>query len=401
MQYEHILIRYGELALKKRNRGDFESQLVRNIKKSLQAHPNVQIERVYGRMYLVLNGEPYEEVEEKLKKVFGIHSFSPTRFVQTFELEAIQQAALEVIQDVEPAPRTFKVTVKRPNKQFPHRSQEMNHLLGGYILRNTENLKVDVHNPEIELKVEIRLEGVFISCRTVRGMGGLPTGSSGKAMLMLSGGIDSPVAGWMTMKRGVRIEGVHFHSYPFTSERAKQKVVDLARILSQYSGSMKLHIVPFTEIQTQIRQHCPEHYTITIMRRFMMRITERLAQKHGALAIATGESLGQVASQTMESMYTINHVINTPVLRPLVAMDKEEIMAISRQIGTYETSILPYEDCCTVFVPKSPVTRPKPEHAEKFERALDVERLVEEAVDAVESIWIEPVEKEAEHQDFF
>jgi thiamine biosynthesis protein ThiI len=401
MQYEHILIRYGELALKKRNRGDFESQLVRNIKKSLQAHPNVQIERVYGRMYLVLNGEPYEEVEEKLKKVFGIHSFSPTRFVQTFELEAIQQAALEVIQDVEPAPRTFKVTVKRPNKQFPHRSQEMNHLVGGYILRNTENLKVDVHNPEIELKVEIRLEGVFISCRTVRGMGGLPTGSSGKAMLMLSGGIDSPVAGWMTMKRGVRIEGVHFHSYPFTSERAKQKVIDLARILSQYSGSIKLHVVPFTEIQTQIRQHCPEHYTITIMRRFMMRITERLAQKHGALAIATGESLGQVASQTMESMYTINHVINTPVLRPLVAMDKEEIMAISRQIGTYETSILPYEDCCTVFVPKSPVTRPKPEHAEKFERALDVERLVEEAVNAVESIWIEPVEKGVEHQDFF
>jgi thiamine biosynthesis protein ThiI len=400
MQYEHILVRYGELALKKRNRGEFESQLVRNIKKSLKAHPNVKVERVYGRMYLVLNGEPYEQVEAKLKKVFGIHSFSPTRFLQTFELEAIQQAALEVIQDVEPAPRTFKVAVKRPNKQFPHRSQEMNHLVGSYVLRNMDNVKVDVHNPEVELSVEIRIEGVFISCRTVRGMGGLPTGSSGKAMLMLSGGIDSPVAGWMTMKRGVRIEGVHFHSYPFTSERAKQKVIDLARILSQYSGGMKLHIVPFTEIQTQIRQHCPEHYTITIMRRFMMRITERLAEKHGALAIATGESLGQVASQTMESMYTINSVVHTPMLRPLVAMDKEEIMAISRKIETYETSILPYEDCCTVFVPKSPVTRPKPEYAERYERALDVERLVEEAVNAVESIWIDPATEE-EHQDFF
>lgn len=401
MQYEHILIRYGELALKKRNRREFETQLVRNIKKSLKAHPKVQVERVYGRMYLVLNGEPYEQVEAKLKKVFGIHSFSPTRFLQTFDLEAIQHAALEAVLDVDPAPRTFKAVVKRPNKQFPHRSQEMNHLVGGYILHNTDDLKVDVHKPDVEVRVEIRVEGVFISCRTIRGMGGLPTGSSGKAMLMLSGGIDSPVAGWMTMKRGVRIEGVHFHSYPFTSERAKQKVIDLARILTQYSGGMKLHVVPFTEIQTQIRQHCPEHYTITIMRRFMMRITERLAQKHGALAIATGESLGQVASQTMESMYTINHVINTPVLRPVVAMDKEEIMTISRQIETYETSILPYEDCCTVFVPKSPVTRPKPEIAEEFERVLDVERLVEEAVAAVESIWIDPVAEEPEHQDFF
>ncbi|MED0676625.1 tRNA uracil 4-sulfurtransferase ThiI [Aneurinibacillus thermoaerophilus] len=401
MQYEHILIRYGELALKKRNRGDFEAQLVRNIKKSLQAHPNVQVERVYGRLYLVLNGEPYEQVAEKLKKVFGIYSFSPTRFLKTFELETIQQAALEVLRDVEPVPRTFKVTVKRPNKQFPYRSQEMNHLVGSYILRNTENIKVDVHHPEVELVVEIRIEGVFISCRTIRGMGGLPTGSSGKAMLMLSGGIDSPVAGWMTMKRGVRIEGVHFHSYPFTSERAKQKVIDLARILSQYSGGMKLHIVPFTEIQTQIRQHCPEHYMITIMRRFMMRITERLAQKHGALAIATGESLGQVASQTMESMYTINSAIHTPVIRPLIAMDKEEIMAISRRIGTYETSILPYEDCCTIFVPKSPVTKPKPEQAEKFERALDVERLIEEAVNGVETIWIEFGDEKVEHQNFF
>ncbi|WP_027415499.1 tRNA uracil 4-sulfurtransferase ThiI [Aneurinibacillus terranovensis] len=400
MQYEHVLIRYGELALKKRNRKDFENQLIRNIKKALYAYSKVQVVRAYGRLYLELHGEPYGEIEAKLRKVFGIHSFSPTRFIQSFDIETIKEAALAVIRDVEPFPKTFKVVVKRPNKQFPYLSGEMNREIGAYVLRNTNNLTVDVHQPEVELRVEIRVEGVFISCDTIPGMGGLPTGSSGKAMLMLSGGIDSPVAGWMTMKRGVRIEGVHFHSYPFTSEQAKQKVIDLARILTQYSGGMKLHIVPFTEIQTKIRETCREDYTITIMRRFMMRITERLAQQHGALAIATGESLGQVASQTMESMYTINHVIDTPVLRPVVAMDKEEIMQIARKIETYETSILPFEDCCTIFVPKSPVTRPKLELAEKFERELDVERLVENAVNGVESLWIDPVASEEGHSFF-
>lgn len=400
MEYEHILIRYGELALKKKNRGDFEKVLVKNIKKALQAYPKAQVIRTYGRLYIALNGEPYTEIEGKLAKIFGIQSFSPTRFLQSFDLETIQQAALEVVKDVDPMPRTFKVQTKRPNKQFPHRSMEMNHLVGGYILKNTEDLKVDVHNPDVVLQVEIRQDGVFLSCKNVAGNGGLPVGTGGKAMLMLSGGIDSPVAGWMTMKRGVRIEGVHFHSYPFTSEQAKQKVIDLARILSEYSGSMKLHIVPFTEIQTKIREFCPESYTITIMRRFMMRISEKLAEKHGALAIATGESLGQVASQTMESMYTINHVIHTPVIRPLIAMDKTEIINISHKIGTYETSILPYEDCCTIFVPKSPVTRPKLDVAEKAEANLDVESLVNWAVENTESIWIEPNQVEEEF-DFF
>ncbi len=400
MHYEHILIRYGELALKKKNRGDFEKVLVKNIKKALQAYPKAQVIRTYGRLYIALNGEPYQEIEGKLEKIFGIHSFSPTRLLQSFNLEEIQQAALEVIKDVDPMPRTFKVQTKRPNKQFPHRSMDMNHLVGGFILKNTEELKVDVHNPDVVMQVEIRQDGVFLSCKTVAGNGGLPVGTGGKAMLMLSGGIDSPVAGWMTMKRGVRIEGVHFHSYPFTSEQAKQKVIDLAGILSEYSGSMKLHIVPFTEIQTKIREFCPESYTITIMRRFMMRISEKLAEKHGALAIATGESLGQVASQTMESMYTINHVIQTPMIRPLIAMDKTEIVNISKKIGTYETSILPYEDCCTIFVPKSPVTRPKLEIAEKAEAKLDVENLVNWAVENTESIWIEPQQIEEEFDLF-
>jgi thiamine biosynthesis protein ThiI len=239
---------------------------------------------------------------------------------------------------------------------------------------------VDVHNPETEVNIEIRSEGTYISCETVPGPGGLPVGVSGKVLLLLSGGIDSPVAGWMMMKRGVTLEAIHFHSYPFTSERALQKVRDLAQKLAMWGGAIRLHVVPFTEIQTKIREKCPEDYLITIMRRFMMRIAERIAGETRAKALATGESLGQVASQTLESMDTINKVISIPLLRPLVAMDKAEITEIARKIDTYELSILPYEDCCTVFTPKNPVTRPKPYVAERFERSLDVEALVEAAV---------------------
>lgn len=399
MDYDHILIRYGELALKKRNRGFFENQLLQNMRSALHQFPQIKVSKTYGRMHIELNGAPYEQVEEPLKRVFGIISFSPVKKV-ALDLDEIQQASLQLIQQVSPFPRTFKVAANRAYKQFPHRSMELNHLIGSHILRHTDNLKVDVHHPEVELKVDIRGEGAFISCFDVPGIGGLPVGVSGKAMLMLSGGIDSPVAAWMTMKRGVRIEGVHFHSYPFTSERAKEKVIDLARILTQYVGKMKLHIVSLTEIQTLIRQKCPEHYTITIMRRMMMRIAEKLAEKNKALAISTGESLAQVASQTMESMNTINSVVRIPVIRPVVALDKVEIMAIAKKIGTYETSILPYEDCCTIFVPKSPVTRPTPQQAEKFEQALDVEALVNDAVERTEVMWITPESKQEEY-DFF
>ncbi|RKD27129.1 tRNA 4-thiouridine(8) synthase ThiI [Ammoniphilus oxalaticus] len=387
MEYDDILIRYGEMALKGKNRGMFDRQLVQNIKRSIKDYPRAKVERTYGRMYIALNGEPYEQVKEKVKHVFGITSLSPVKRVDSFELAEIEAAALEVMRDTHPTPQTFKVEVKRANKQFPHRSMEMNRLLGGHILRNTENLQVDVHQPDVQLKVEIRNEGTSISSVRVQGPGGLPVGTSGKSMLLLSGGLDSPVAGWLTMKRGVCLEAIHFESPPFTSERSRQKVLDLAKMVSQYgTGEMKVHIVPFTEIQTEIRQKCPENYLITLMRRFMMRVSVEIAKKRRALSIATGESLGQVASQTMESMSTINAVTNFPILRPLVSMDKAEIIEIAHQIGTYETSILPFEDCCTIFVPRSPVTRPTVEKAEQFEMKLDIETLVRNAVEGTEIV---------------
>lgn len=402
INYDDILIRYGEMALKGKNRGMFERQLVENLKQNLREFPQAKIEKAYGRMYIALNGEPYPEVAKRVQKVFGITSFSPTKRVEEMTLESIQNAALSMMKDLEPTPKTFKVAVRRSNKRFEHRSMEMNGLIGGYILRNMEGLKVDVHQPEALLKVEIRNEGAFLTCTDVPGIGGLPVGTSGKSMLLLSGGIDSPVAGWLTMKRGVRIEGIHFESPPFTSERARQKVLDLASMISQYGrGEMKVHLVPFTEIQTQIRQNCPEHYLITIMRRFMLRIAERLAIKQKALSIATGESLGQVASQTMESMHTINQVTRFPIIRPVVTMDKVEIIKYAHQIGTYETSILPFEDCCTIFVPKSPVTRPSVAKAVDYESVLDIEALVEDAVNRTETVWVGKEKKKDEHVDLF
>ncbi|GAB7388932.1 tRNA 4-thiouridine(8) synthase ThiI [Bacillaceae bacterium] len=383
MRYSHILLRYGELALKGKNRNQFENRLRDNVQRALRDYPKIKVKKEHGRMFVELNGEPLEPVLEKLRYVFGIVSFSPV-VREELDIERIKAASLALMQSLRPFPRTFKVSARRTNKGFPFSSMELNHLVGAHVLRHTEDLKVDVHRPDVELNVEVRQEAAYINCEVIPGQGGLPVGSSGKAMLMLSGGIDSPVAGWMMMKRGMKVEAVHFHSYPFTSERARQKVVDLARILSRYGGEIKLHVVPFTEIQTKIREKCPEHYMITLMRRFMMRITERIAEKRGSLAIATGESLGQVASQTIESMHTINKVVQIPVLRPLVGMDKAEIMEIAKRIGTYETSILPYEDCCTVFTPKAPVTKPNPLTAERMEAGLDVETLVREAVERTE-----------------
>jgi len=379
MRYDEILIRYGELALKGRNRDLFEEALVRNVKDALGSFPKVKVRRNYGRMYVELNGEDAHEVMERLKRVFGISSFSPTVRVDP-DIETIKERALSLVTQISPQPRTFRVETRRADKRFPIPSMDVNRMVGTHILRSLPNIKVDVHNPETEVNIEIRSEGTYISCETVPGPGGLPVGVSGKVLLLLSGGIDSPVAGWMMMKRGVTLEAIHFHSYPFTSERALQKVRDLAQKLAMWGGAIRLHVVPFTEIQTKIREKCPEDYLITIMRRFMMRIAERIAGETRAKALATGESLGQVASQTLESMDTINKVISIPLLRPLVAMDKAEITEIARKIDTYELSILPYEDCCTVFTPKNPVTRPKPYVAERFERSLDVEALVEAAV---------------------
>lgn len=383
MNYDVILIRYGELALKGKNRDHFEEALMRSVKSILRSFHKVKVRRNYGRMYVELNGEDAQEVMERLQRVFGISSFSPTIRVAQDE-EVIKQRALELVQQLQPQPRTFYVETRRADKRFPKGSMEVSRMVGTHILRNIPEIKVDVHNPEIVVNVEIRTEGTFISCEKIPGPGGLPVGVSGKVLLLLSGGIDSPVAGWMMMKRGVTLEAIHFHSYPFTSERSLEKVRDLARKLTRWGGTVRLHVVPFTEIQTAIRDKCPEDYLITIMRRFMMRISQQIAAKTGALALATGESLGQVASQTLESMNTINSVISIPILRPLIGMDKTEITEISRRIDTYELSILPYEDCCTIFTPKNPVTRPKPQTAARFEENLDVDALVADAVNRTE-----------------
>jgi len=391
MNYDVILIRYGELALKGKNRDTFEEALARSVKKILRPFFKAKVHRKYGRMYVELNGEDSREVMERLRRIFGITSFSPTIRVEPTE-EAIKEGALQLMKGMVTKPATFRVDTRRADKSFPVSSMEMTRKIGGYLLHHLPDVKVDLHNPDIQVAVEIRTEGTFISCETIPGAGGLPVGSAGKVLLLLSGGIDSPVAGWMMLKRGVTLEAIHFHSYPFTSERSLEKVRDLAQKLTRWGGSINLHVVPFTSIQTAIREHCPEDYTITIMRRFMMRIAEKIARRSKALALSTGESLGQVASQTLESMNTINHVIDIPVLRPLIAMDKTEITDIARRIDTFDLSILPYEDCCTIFTPKSPVTRPKVELAEKFEQKLDVEALVQ---DAVERTTIEEITTKA------
>jgi tRNA uracil 4-sulfurtransferase len=387
MNYDHIVIRYAELALKGKNRSQFERRLQENIKMALKPFPNAKIERTFGRLFVKLNGEDHELIAEKLSKIFGIHSFSVAVKVEN-SLEKIQDGALRAINEVLDGKKTFKVSAKRANKGFPIDSQKLNYEVGGFLLENTEGLTVDVHNPDIEVKVEVREVATYISCGVYKGSGGLPVGTGGKVVLMLSGGIDSPVAGYLAMKRGVKIEAIHFHSPPYTNERAKQKVIDLTKVLTEYGGKIRLHVVPFTKIQMEIHKVVPANYTMTIMRRMMLRISERIANDHKAFAITTGESLGQVASQTLHSMHTINEVTNMPVLRPLVTMDKLEVIDMAQRIGTFDLSILPYEDCCTIFLPPETSTKPLREKANKYEVNLDIEDLIEEAVANLESINI-------------
>ncbi|WP_124727772.1 tRNA uracil 4-sulfurtransferase ThiI [Staphylospora marina] len=397
MKENCILLRYGELALKGKNRTDFENRLIANIRAKLDKFPGVRVTRTYGRLFVEPGDQPVEPILEELQTVFGLVGMSPAIRVDS-DWERIKEAAREYVQSRCPDARTFKVTAKRSDKSFPIPSQEMNHRLGGFLLKTVPGLKVDVHRPDLNLHVEVRNTATYIYGNDIPGPGGLPVGVSGRVMLLLSGGIDSPVAGWMALKRGGELHAVHFHSYPYTSERAKQKVVDLAQILTRYAGEIRLHVVPFTEIQTEINKHCDRSYSITVMRRFMLRISEALARKHRALALVTGESLGQVASQTLESMTAINDVTNMPILRPVIGLDKQEIMEISRRIGTYETSILPYEDCCTVFLPKSPKTRPDLQTARDEEARLDVERLVREAVEGTETLVLTERKEDGEEE---
>ncbi|RED65742.1 tRNA uracil 4-sulfurtransferase ThiI [Cohnella lupini] len=385
MNYELILVRFGEITIKGRNRNRFEMMLLTQIRLALKAMPLLTFERGYARVYIRLNGEKYEAVAARLKDIFGIATFSPVMSSEQ-ELEAIQQCSLEMMRSLNPAPKTFKVSVKRGWKQYPYDSVEMNHLVGSHILRNTPELKVDVRQPEVELKVDIQHQTTYIYCEVVKGAGGFPLGMNGKAMLLLSGGIDSPVAGWMAMRKGLRIEAVHFHSYPFTSEQAKEKVITLSKRLAYYGGKINLHLVPFTELQTKLAQSGHDSLIITLMRRSMLKITERLAEKHGALAIVSGDSLGQVASQTLGSMNVIGRSSSLPMLRPLVMMDKQDIIGYAEKIGTFTTSILPFEDCCTLFVPKSPAINPNLSLVESIEAYLgeELERLIDEAVKGTE-----------------
>lgn len=386
MRYDRILIRYGEMSTKGKNRNRFVVRLKRNIQKKLKAFPNIKIEYMRDRMYILLNGEPHGEIMEQLKTVFGIQSFSLAMKCEN-DIEQIKTTALAAVQQVDG--KTFKVSAKRIDKQFPIGSNELNHTLGSHILRNTNHLTVNVHEPDIDVRVEVRKDGTYVTCHDIPGAGGLPVGTSGKAMLMLSGGIDSPVAGYLAMKRGLEIEAVHFFSPPFTSERAKQKVVDLAKKLTRFGGKIRLHIVPFTDIQQTIHQQVPDGYSLISSRRMMLKITDMLRKKYNGLAIVTGESLGQVASQTLESMFVINDVTTTPVLRPLVSMDKTEIIAIAKKIDTLDISILPYEDCCTIFTPSAPKTRPKREKVVHYESFIDLEPLLQAAVANTETIIID------------
>ncbi|MGI6065875.1 MAG: tRNA uracil 4-sulfurtransferase ThiI [Bacillota bacterium] len=385
--YELILVRYGELGLKGKNKVQFINRLERNIARSLKGLAPREVESTWGRIWVPVVDD-MEETIERLTKVFGIYSVSPVIKTEK-NLESIQQAALKVLHDALPNGGCFKVETRRSDKTFPMTSPEISKTVAGYLFAHSDDIyQAEMHRPQHVVDIEVRGEGAFVYGRVIPGAKGLPVGASGRAVLMISGGIDSPVAGWMAMKRGVTFEGIHFESFPFTSDRAKQKVIDLCQVLAGWGGKVRLHVVHFTEIQKAIRQHCREEYMITIMRRMMFRIAERIARKTKAFAIYTGESVGQVASQTLESMFTINNVTNMPVLRPLVGMDKEEIIQIAQKIGTFDISIRPYEDCCTVFLPDYPKIRPRLEEAENMETRLDIDGLINDALAHTEVLEI-------------
>ncbi len=386
-----LLVRYGEIHLKGLNRPYFEKLQLQAIKRALRGFEGVVASKGQGRFYVTgITEADMPRVITTVTKVFGLHSVSPAVEMEK-DLESIQQKLAELTQEYMQkhglATSTFKVEATRADKRFPMRSMELAAQAGGYILEHVPGLSVDVHNPDFRVYVEVR-EQCYGYVDIIPGAGGMPQKSNGRAMLLLSGGIDSPVAGYMIAKRGVELNAVHFHSFPYTSEAAKQKVIDLAKLVGEYAGRIHLHVVGFTEVQTQIHEKCPPEMMVLIMRRLMMRIAERLAEQNDCKAVITGESIGQVASQTLDSLCVTDSVVAMPVFRPLIGMDKSEIMDIAKKIDTYDTSILPYEDCCTVFVPKHPLTHPKLEKIEQAESALDVEALVELAVGNVELIKI-------------
>lgn len=383
--YNILIVKYGEIGVKGKNRYIFENKLIKNVKNILKPIGKFNVYKEYGRIYVDLDGYDYEEVVEEVKKVFGIVGVCPAvRAEKDYNL--LKELALKMLEEkIEQGYKSFKVDSRRGDKDFKLTSQEMSLDIGGYLVSQVKDkIAVDVRNPEVKIHCELRQNHVMVYSDTIPGYGGLPLGTNGRAMSLLSGGIDSPVASWMVAKRGMELECIHFHSYPFTSEKSQEKVRDLAQILAKYCGRVRLHKVNMLEIQKSIGLNCKDEEMTIISRRFMMRIAERVAESRHCDALVTGESIGQVASQTIQGLTCTNASVKMPVFRPLIAMDKTEIIEVAQKIGTFETSILPEEDCCTVFSPKKPVTKPKLDRIEKSENKLDVEKLIQDAIDNIE-----------------
>lgn len=382
MEYSEIMVRYGELSTKGKNKKDFIKQLGQNTRKALHQFDGIEVKAQHDRLHVTLNGADSTAVMDRLKGVFGIENFSPSVKVEK-DIAAIKATALAMVQEIFTPGMTFKINTRRQDKQFEYDTNHLNDLLGGYILENVPGIQVKMKQPDLTLRVEVRLNGVFLSGQTIQGAGGLPVGTGGKAVMMLSGGIDSPVAAYYGMRRGVKLDMVHFFSPPYTSEQALAKAKELTARLAGYSGSIQFIQVPFTKIQETIKEKVPEGYLMTIQRRLMLRLAAEVAERRHAKGIFNGESLGQVASQTLESMAAINDVTSMPILRPLLSMDKTEIIKVAENIDTYDLSILPYEDCCTIFTPPAPKTHPDLEKSRKYEKYIDVDGLMQEALDGM------------------
>lgn len=387
-----FIVRCGEVALKGMNKPYFERMLVERIKNNVKAFDGVDVKRHEGLIYVRSDKSiPKEDILKQVGKVFGVASISPAVEAES-NLDAIGEEAVKYMMELieTKGVKTFKVEAKRADKNFPVKSPEIGRIIGAKVLIGCKVLSVDVHNPDCHLFVDVRHDKSYIYQQKIAGFGGLPLGTNGKGMVLLSGGIDSPVAAWMMAKRGMVIEAVHFHSYPYTSQRAQEKVEDLAKIIASYCGRIKMHVINLLPIQEEIVKNCPEEETTILVRRFMMRIAERIAEKNRAMMLITGENLGQVASQTAEGLVVTDASVTMPVMRPLIAMDKIDIMDKAQEIGTFETSIQPYEDCCTVFLPKHPTTKPRLERILESESKLDPEALIEAAVESAEVVNIMP-----------
>ncbi len=378
-----VLVRYGEIALKGKNRGEFEQQLQSNLKNAV-SDLGGRVARLHGRLLVTGPEQNFDKIIDRTSKTFGVVSVSKVRETE-LDLEKIKVLAAEVASEIPPDKLAFRVDTRRSNKVFPYDSQEINHSLGAYLQSIRPELVVNLKNPDFTIYIEVGFDKAYIYQDRVAGPGGLPLGVTGRCLLLLSGGIDSPVAGWLAMKRGMALEALHFHSFPFTSRRAQEKAVDLCRKLAVYGNVIRLHMISVTSIQKEINENCPKDYSIILLRRMMYRLAEKLSLQHNLQALVTGESLGQVASQTLESIEVVSKATSMMVLRPLVGMDKTEIINKGIEIDTYETSILPYEDCCTVFLPKNPVTRPRLENVLQHEANLDIDALVDEALATLET----------------